>query len=166
MDPRKFGPQQRQARHSKLMRAKARASRNNQVVNACPFGCQDSHLDHNGYCFHLVGFSDDAKTMEPMVLEDGNRKVKGKQRQKIKTGDKLVKITTNFRVYRDVKCSEEEKKYIEIAGGNYDEEGPTEDEFTFQGEEEVEQVEEEDDEEESGDEGNAKPLSYPSKVHE
>lgn len=170
MDPRKFGPQQRQANHSKLMRAKARAVRNNQVVNACPFGCSDENLDQNGYCYHLVGFSADQKTMEPMVLENGFRVVRGKQRQPLKKGDKLVKITTNYRVYRDVECSEEEKRYIELVGGSHEDSPPNDDEYTFQGEEESAEAEagveveseDEDEEVEVPVEGRAKPLSYPS----
>lgn len=165
MDPRKFGPQQRQARHSKLMRAKARANRNNQVVNACPFRCADHNLDQNGYCYHLVGFSADQKTMEPMELENGIRTVKGKKRQPLKKGDRLVKITTNYRVYRDVECSEEEKKYIEIVGGNHDEHVRDDDEYTYDGEEpevEVESEEEDGEEVEVPSEGKAKGLSYPN----
>jgi hypothetical protein len=163
MDPRKFGPQQRQARQSKLMRAKARANRNNQTVNACPFGCEDHNLDQNGYCYHLVGFSPDGKTMEPMVLENGQRKVKGKLRQPLKKGDKLVKITTNFRVYRDVPCTAEELKYIELAGDQSEARPQDEDEFTFEGEEAEVEEEEDDEEEEEATEGTAKPLTYGGK---
>ncbi len=36
------------------------------IVNLCPFGCQNEHLDHVGYCRHLVGFTQDGKKYEPL----------------------------------------------------------------------------------------------------
>ncbi len=45
-----------------------------QVVNYCPFGCQDAELDERGYCRHLVGFTNNGKEYEQLqrlVLPDG-----------------------------------------------------------------------------------------------
>lgn len=132
MDPRKFGPQQRQARHSKLLRAKKKATANNQVVNTCPFGCRDHQIDQNGYCYHLIGTSDDKRTYEPMVLKNGARWTDGRKREKIQDGDHVVRISNNFRVYRDIEMPEGEREYIESAGNAADvpdrDEG---DEFVF-----------------------------------
>lgn len=158
MDPRKYGPQQRQARLSPLMKAKRRAVGSNQVVNKCPFGCKDHQIDHHGYCYHLVGITDNKKTLEPMELKGGFRQVNGKKRQRIKDGDRLVRITNNWRVYRDVEMPEGEREYLEAAGSAAEVVDVEEDEFTFrekkanpksrssEGEEEVE-IDDEGDEE-------------------
>jgi hypothetical protein len=34
--------------------------------NHCPFGCGDSDLDSHGYCDHLIGFTNDGQTFEPL----------------------------------------------------------------------------------------------------
>lgn len=34
--------------------------------NYCPFGCTKEALDEYGYCRHLIGFSADGKTFEPI----------------------------------------------------------------------------------------------------
>lgn len=34
------------------------------IKNLCPFGCTEERLDENGYCRHLVGFTDDRKRVE------------------------------------------------------------------------------------------------------
>jgi hypothetical protein len=102
MDPREYGPQQRRANLSELMAAQMRASKG-EKVNFCMFGCDDSDLDDNGYCRHVVGFTKDGKVMEPFLPPDGSgrRKVLGSRPEPILPGDKLVRITTDSRVYRE-----------------------------------------------------------------
>jgi hypothetical protein len=61
MDPRLVSLEDRLTAEKKtqispLMQAKAKA-RKGDKVNACPFGCTVRHLDDNGYCKHLVGFT-------------------------------------------------------------------------------------------------------------
>lgn len=120
----------RSANLSPLMAAKARAHKG-EVVNVCPFGCANKHLDQNGYCLHLVGFSADKETFEPMVRRGGGRRVVQVKRrvepagidpatgeteydegdpqlEKVRPGDQLVRITTCYRVYRE--GSPEKKK--------------------------------------------------------
>ena len=88
-----------QQRVSPLMQAKAK-SRGNKV-NACPFGCDLEDLDDLGYCKHLVGFTTDKKTYEPMRRrEDGRLQVYGEEKKPLQPGDKLVEITLSHRVYR------------------------------------------------------------------
>lgn len=78
------------------------------ITNFCPYGC--TALDENGYCRHLVGFSDDGKSLEPLEAvrmrsrkdEDGNTvagefvrwRVNGRKRQPVQKGDKLVNPET------------------------------------------------------------------------
>lgn len=102
MDPRIVGPNPgKHAVLSPLMQAKARAGLG-EKVNACPFGCQTEDLDDLGYCDHLVGFTTDGKTYEPMFTDDrGRKKVMGGQPRKVQPGDKLVQITVSSRVYRE-----------------------------------------------------------------
>jgi hypothetical protein len=38
------------------------------VENYCPFGCCLADMDENGACRHLVGFTNDGKTYEPLVM--------------------------------------------------------------------------------------------------
>lgn len=38
--------------------------------NHCPFGCTEADLDSHGYCDHLIGFTNDGITFEPL----GNQK--------------------------------------------------------------------------------------------
>ena len=95
---------------SPLMQAKA-DNVDGSKVNMCPFGCEDEELDDFGYCGHLVGFTNDGKLMEPQVVNEfGRRQVVVATRREgkkdvpvlepvLKT-DKLVQITTSYRVYR------------------------------------------------------------------
>lgn len=76
-------------------------------VNFCPFGCEEDDIDANGYCDHVVGFTNDGKTYEPMVKDEriGRRVVrvpKSGDLPKVQKGDKLVPITTSSRVYREI----------------------------------------------------------------
>ena len=121
-DPREVMVEQRVKKEhlSPLMRAKARA-KYQEVINACPYGCNLSQMDEHGYCKHLVGFTTDGKRYEPMVRRGGHRVVEvqmvedpdqppGEDGQPVKKpklplvkpDDKLVKITVSSRVYRDV----------------------------------------------------------------
>lgn len=99
-DPRMYGPQQRQANHSPLMRALTRKSQG-EVANFCPFGCEDHELDENGWCGHLVGFYNGGNTYEPRIRRKADRRiiVSGKARLPMQKGFKLVRITTTARVY-------------------------------------------------------------------
>jgi hypothetical protein len=124
---------------SELIKAQAVAM--GRKVNACPFHdadgakkCQERHLDEHGYCRHLVGFSNDGKTYEPMVRNAmGKRIVRPKMIEveeidsydddgkpvmakilkptlsKVRPGDVLVRISTSFRVYRDPTAAKAEK---------------------------------------------------------
>lgn len=102
---------------SALMKAKEKCPVG-EVVNFCPW-CEDNELDDNGYCRHLIGFTNDGKLYEPMVQDGEYRKVKvdrpkipmpgtnrfswgpAKLPEVLKT-DKLVRITCSSRVYRNV----------------------------------------------------------------
>ncbi len=107
-DPRreKHGPQVRSANHSDLMKALLAASQG-EKVNFCPFGCSDQDLDESGHCYHLIGFSlPGDKAFEPLKPPDarGRRTNDGRiqARQPVKKGDKLERITTCSRVYRNI----------------------------------------------------------------
>jgi hypothetical protein len=112
------GPAQRAKRDhlSPLMRAKAN-SLQGEIVNACPFGCEDEELDRFGYCRHLVGFTDKvgpkdkalpAATYEPRIVlddaheDDERQMVNGRDPQPVRKDDVLMRITSSYRVYRDV----------------------------------------------------------------
>jgi len=119
-------PDTKKDTRSSLMKAKSK-SLAGQKVNACPYGCKVGDLDEHGYCKHLVGFTEDKKTYEPMVRRGGRRivqvpmKPSGEMEQvenddgtysekpimvpdypRCERGDVFVQITTSFRVYRDV----------------------------------------------------------------
>lgn len=112
-DPRVVGEVRRTVHQhlSPLMQAKAN-NPTGEVINMCPFGCEVEDMDDNGYCDHLVGFTNDGKEYEPMIVDENNtRKVmvkmvkdgRGKEvplLEKVAPSDKLVKITTSYRVYR------------------------------------------------------------------
>lgn len=106
-DPRKVTPSQRRNNHSPLMIELARKNSGDvEVVNFCPFGCEDAELDERGYCGHLYGFFNGGATFEPRgYAKDtkgkptGPEVVMGEKRQPMKKGYKLVKITTSARVY-------------------------------------------------------------------
>lgn len=111
---------------SELLKAQSRAISGK--VNACPFGCSFQQLDDHGYCRHLVGFSNDKKTFEPMIRDPqtGRRVVRCRSKvareisqwgddgkpvmmdvphpvlDHVLPGDALVRISTSYRVYRDV----------------------------------------------------------------
>jgi hypothetical protein len=103
-DPRTLAaPQDRRNALSPLIRAMYSNTRG-EKLNFCPHGCRDDELDENGYCRHLVGFTNDPKpggVMEPMVVNDkGRRVVMGGSPQKVLKGDTFVQITCSYRVYR------------------------------------------------------------------
>lgn len=102
MDPRESTMAQRNAHLSPLMRELVKGDKGSRT-SFCPYGCTPEDLDENGYCRHLVGFSSDDKTMEPMVMDErGRRVVVGSKREPLRKTDKLVLITVSSRVYRDV----------------------------------------------------------------
>jgi hypothetical protein len=97
--------------------------------NHCPFHCKDEELDEYGYCYHLIGFSNDKKTLEPrkpLIRLDKDRVpydtgfqtvLGGKKKQAVEVGDKFVnpefpqvdrgitstaKRWASYRVYRDI----------------------------------------------------------------
>lgn len=136
-DPRITPPGRRQANHSELMQRLSKASAG-EVVNMCPFGCEDHELDSNGYCRHLVGFTNDGRNLEPMRRRAGRRVVRvhreryevgedddGRpeyeegppQYERVLPGDELVRITVSHRVYRDVKpVPQQDPKAVTPAG--------------------------------------------------
>ncbi len=109
MDPRTIGPQQRRANLSDLMLAKGRQAQGERL-NFCPFGCAIADLDDNGYCRHLVGFTEDRKEMEPMVMGEGflagRKQVRGDLKEPVRGSDQFVRITTCYRVYRKDEVAE------------------------------------------------------------
>lgn len=97
-------------RRSKLQRSKEAAT-DGQVVNAClpHFGCQDHELDPQGYCKHVVGFTDpnDERIYLPMKERPDPKGGKSRYRfvdggdpQLVRPGDVLVKERVASRVYR------------------------------------------------------------------
>lgn len=72
------------------------------VENLCPFGCDHTELDEQGYCRHLVGWTDDGKQMEVRErLPSGIGERVLPSRQPVKKGDKIVPREMSSRVYRD-----------------------------------------------------------------
>src|SRR5260370_40383744 len=78
-DPREMGPMRRRDTRSDLVKAQA-AALDGEKVNFCPFKCAPEELDEHGYCRHLVGFTNDKKTFEPMVRVKRGRRM-GKVRK-------------------------------------------------------------------------------------
>jgi hypothetical protein len=113
------GGKAKQANYSDFMRRKVELEPKGKKVNACPFGCLTEELDDRGYCHHLVGFSNEDLGVSPVhpqatprtvmeVLlppdEDDRlrrRKVLGEVRVPVKRSDVLVRVTNNYRVYRE-----------------------------------------------------------------
>ncbi len=58
-----------------------------EVQNHCPFGCTKGDLDEYGYCVHLVGFTNDKKTIETIKPWKRMNHVTGEW---VETGDKFV----------------------------------------------------------------------------
>jgi hypothetical protein len=119
-------PLGREDPRSPLMKAKAKA-KIGQVINVCPYGCKGRQLDENGYCRHLVGFTRDKETYEPMVMRKGRRRIEvpmrgtgefqlGEDKEgnpieeeimepdlpRMQPGDKICRVSDCYRVYRDV----------------------------------------------------------------
>ena len=71
------------------------------IKNYCPFGCTTESLDADGYCHHLIGFTNDGKDVEGIepiktragVLIGRNR-VSYRIKETVKPGDKLVNPET------------------------------------------------------------------------
>lgn len=67
------------------------------VVNHCPFGCEK--VDEHGFCFHIVGFTNDGKTVELITrVKDLRDRLParlgtpqtGLKRREVEAGDKVV----------------------------------------------------------------------------
>lgn len=108
---------------------------NQMYSNHCPLGCERSDLDELGYCHHLVGFTNDGKTMEclephlaPNGEPTGRMKVNGKKKAKVLPTDILVnpeklqkvegvesmaKSWVSSRVYRNVPKPEPTEEELE-----------------------------------------------------
>lgn len=101
-----------------------RKSQRDGDVNVCPFGCQKDNLDEHGYCRHLIGFTNDTRHYEPVIMVRGKRKIfiprekigeagfneygeaveeqwGPPQLPKVQKDDVIVQITTSWRVYRE-----------------------------------------------------------------
>lgn len=107
----------RKPNYSPLMKAKMKAAPG-EVVNLCQFGCEDHHLDDHGRCCHVVGHCDPRgqKPVAGVIMYDelgqkpnqyGHRSNTGRV-LKTQKGDKFVRITSSYRVYRDVELTKEE----------------------------------------------------------
>lgn len=89
-----------------------------QNIVACPYGCRGVDQDRRGYCQHLIGFCNhltlpdgEVKRLpaEPVVVElvasavdeHGRRPMTG-EKDVLKKGDYLVRVTHSLRVYRFV----------------------------------------------------------------
>src|SRR5438132_2664246 len=81
----------------------AKAAAKGERLNLCPCGCDDKELTEHDYCKHLVGFSNDGKTVElrEIVNEPGKSPYErvGRETRPIGEDDHLVQITTSYRVY-------------------------------------------------------------------
>lgn len=107
-------PNQRQTTLSPLLAAKSIGAN----PNLCPFGCPDDDLDEHGYCFHLIGFTNDKKRIELMkrlpngytavqvpytVKRLGPKHVKRiYQYDRVLPTDELRQISVSWRVYRNI----------------------------------------------------------------
>lgn len=95
------GPQERvKDKHLSELMFRKKHSKDGARVNACPFGCRTKDLDDQGYCDCLVGFTKDGKTYEVMRKVNGRRHTFGHEIEPILPGDKIMRITSNARVYR------------------------------------------------------------------
>lgn len=122
---------------SPLMEKRAAVRSSGMVVNACPFNCEGDDLDEKGLCRHLIGYTNNTEEecragkgqYEPLVYEGDSRMVRVERERKPAMGpggkkvtvegkpilppvlksDKLVRITTSCRVYRDVDAEQTKK---------------------------------------------------------
>lgn len=69
--------------------------------NFCPFGCEAHQLDDNGYCHHLIGFTDGGRFFEPRKPTDhmGITTLGGKHKLPMRKGFVRVPISVSARVY-------------------------------------------------------------------
>lgn len=80
------------------------------VVNLCPYGCEEEHLQEHGYCQHLIGFTvpGKPKEMEPFSTWTNAYGVKdrrftdGTRRCPVPEGSKLIQLSVNHRVYHEL----------------------------------------------------------------
>lgn len=115
--------------------------------NWCPFGCPDDELDEYGYCYHLIGFTNDKKRIELMKrlkkTDDKGKEVdtghvaiqvpyttqrlgpkhikKVYQYERARPGDQFVQISTSWRVYRNIPRPEDfPEEEIQVANDDVD----------------------------------------------
>lgn len=110
-----------------------------EIKNHCPFGCQE--VDERGYCRHLIGFTNNGRTLEPIIqIKDKEGELTGlvvvrggKKTQEVLKGDKLVNPVhiqkdaqgllhnanewVSSRVYRDVPLKEDKRLTATAAAG-------------------------------------------------
>lgn len=55
--------------------------------NHCPFGCMEGDLDSHGYCDHLIGFTNDGMTFEPLGMQ---KKWNKEDKEWQETGHRIV----------------------------------------------------------------------------
>lgn len=79
----------------------AKAASKGDVVNFCPYGCEDHQLDENGYCGHLIGFVNAGqKYYEPRVNDaTGQVGAFGSNKKPMEKKFHVVWGTTTGRVY-------------------------------------------------------------------
>ncbi len=97
-----------------------RAKSGGYKLNLCPCGCTDAELTDNGYCSHLVGFTEDGIRMEPRITDPkllpkgclervGGKKtiedpygnpIEVQEWELVRDDDILVPISNTKRVYR------------------------------------------------------------------
>lgn len=103
MDPRVMSHRKVKDMRSDLMKAKGESDQG-APPNFCPFDADPDHLNDQGYCEHLVGFSNDQETMEPVKYRpSGHPYLCGEKPVPIPKGAKLVRVTTSYRVYHQEK---------------------------------------------------------------
>jgi hypothetical protein len=100
----KHGPRGGKSANLSPLMAALNSATDGEVVNACPFGCETEDLSDKGHCRHLIGFTlpQDAGRFEVLEPpdENGSRRVNGRKIEKVRPGDKLMRVTICHRVYR------------------------------------------------------------------
>src|ERR1700731_3755102 len=96
----------------------------------CPFGCKGPECDERGYCAHLVGFTTDRETVEPLEellvhsekkgkwIATGPLTVNGAHKEYLQTDDKLVNPIVRD---KDYKTGQEFDKYMWVSWRVYTE---------------------------------------------
>ena len=100
-DPRIVKHKDRKDTRSDLMKAVTASSMSrDEPPNFCPYGCEAHELDDNGYCQHLIGFTNGGDFYEPRAINAHGREfVSGVAKKPMKKGFFRERITTSARVY-------------------------------------------------------------------